>query len=58
MNASKNSAATTNGPQVELQAAETAMSRAYDDMVRARRGVVAEEYLSPRTRSTTTRGRG
>ena len=43
--------------QVELQAAETAMSRAYDDMVRARRGVVAEEIVkahqihnSPRTR--------
>ena len=32
--------------QVELQAAETAMSRAYDDMVRARRGVVAEEIVA------------
>ena len=31
--------------QVELQAAETATCRAYDDMVRARRGVIAEEYL-------------
>jgi len=29
--------------QVELQAAETAMSRAYDEIVRARRGVVADE---------------
>ena len=32
--------------QVELQAAETAMSRAYDDTVRARRGVVAEEIVA------------
>jgi hypothetical protein len=32
--------------QVELQAAETAMSRAADDAARARRGVVAEEYLA------------
>jgi hypothetical protein len=32
--------------QVELQAAETAMSRAYDDIVSARRGVIAEEYLA------------
>ena len=31
--------------QVELQAAETAMARAYDDVVRARRGVVAEEIV-------------
>ena len=29
--------------QVELQAAEQAMSRAYDQIVRARRGVIAEE---------------
>ena len=32
--------------QVELQAAEQAMGRAYDDVVRARRGVIAEEYLA------------
>ena len=31
---------------VELAAAERATGRAYDDMVRARRGVVAEEYLA------------
>ena len=32
--------------QVELQAAERATGRAYDDIVRARRGVIAEEYLA------------
>jgi multidrug efflux pump subunit AcrA (membrane-fusion protein) len=32
--------------EVELQAAETAMSRAADGAARAHRGVVAEEYLS------------
>jgi len=31
---------------VELAAAERATGRAYDDMVRARRGVIAEEYLA------------
>jgi len=30
---------------VELQAAERATGRAYDDVVRARRGVIAEEYI-------------
>ena len=32
--------------QVELQAAERATGLAYDDVVRARRGVTAEEYLA------------
>jgi hypothetical protein len=32
--------------QVELQAAEAATSRAYDQIVRARRGVVAEEIVA------------
>ena len=32
--------------QVELQAAESAMSRAYDNMARAHRGVIAQEYLA------------
>ena len=31
---------------VELAAAERALGRAYDDIVRARRGVIAEEYLA------------
>ena len=31
---------------VELAAAERATGRAYDDVVRARRGVIAEEYLA------------
>jgi hypothetical protein len=31
---------------VELAAAEQAMGRAYDEMVRARRGVVAQDYLA------------
>jgi len=32
--------------QIELQAAERATGLAYDDVVRARRGVIAEEYLA------------
>ena len=40
--------------QVELQAAETAMGRAYEDIVRARRGVIAEEIVG-RTGFTTAR---
>jgi hypothetical protein len=32
--------------QVELQAAERAMGRAYNDIVRARRGVIAEEIVA------------
>ena len=31
---------------VELQAAEQAMSRAYDNMARSHRGVIAQEYLA------------
>ena len=32
--------------QIELQAAEQATGRAYDEVVTARRGVIAEEYLA------------